>query len=144
MVRMRPISSSRCGVKGAIFSLDAALMIVVGVILLSAAASLVSDVRDPLSTRQLLRAGYDVVSALQEQRVLDSLDNGTLSNATLNITPVSLYVLVNVSGSFGNIANNLPVNTSGVVVAGSVPVTIYNASTNNHSFGMARFSVWPR
>ena len=134
------------GKRGALFTLDAALGVVLIIIVLASASLYNANASHPSTSKQLQRVGYDVVDSLSRSGVLSLLDVATLNASLVNVTPAAYGIRVSMSGSFPGsplVGNQfLPIDYNGSIVSGSVPVTfLYN---NNRFFASVRFDVWPK
>ncbi len=137
----------QCGSKkAAIFSIDAALGVFIAIIILAAASYYSSSTESSLELKQLQRVGYDVVSTLNYYNIYSTLDNMTIHNKTINITPVNYDIKLNITGNFpaGNIKTNSTIDYNTTIVSGEIPVTFLNISTNTRYYASVRFFIWPK
>ncbi len=134
------------GDKGIIFTLDVAFAIFIMIIVLAAAGYYTATADEPSALRQMERTGYDAVTMINYLGLFNTLDNLTIHNATINITPLNYQIKINLTGNFPNspLVTNNTIDYNGTVISGAIPVTIYNATTRTRYTAVARFYLWPR
>ncbi|MDO8556793.1 MAG: hypothetical protein Q7R96_06515 [Nanoarchaeota archaeon] len=134
---------SRSGVnRGALFSLDAALAVVLAIIVLAAASLYNASAPQATTTKQLQRVGFDVVTSLDNANILSMLNVVVINNYLVNMS--SYGFKLNMSGSFPgtSLVSNQSVDFNDTVVSAVVPVTFKNGG--NRYFARVRFDVWPK
>lgn len=132
--------------RGAIFSLDAALAIFVAVLLLGYAAFYTSRAEDPSFIKQMERTGYDLASIMYQQGFFDTLDNSTLDATLAAITPAAYLMKLNLSGTFTGspITTNNTLERNDTIITGTFPISMYNSSSGLRFYGSVRFWIWAR
>jgi len=133
--------------KGFILSLDAAIAVVIVFIFLTVSAYYVGKANeDPLTRLQMIRAGSDIITILDQQGVFETLTQTEIADEISATLPPIYEMRLQVNGTFPQ--NILTVETTNetigrqFIVSGERNLVLYNKTGNYYA--TVRYWMWQK
>ncbi len=128
------------GTKGFIFSLDAAIALFIVFMVLIASLYYVTRKEDSLSNLQLVKTGYDIITILDNDGSLKTVDSATIEQNLNDLLPVNYHYRLEINTTK---SKYILLETSNEIPEDQfigVGKRFFVANTNE--FGIAKFWIW--
>lgn len=147
MMKKQSWNSHSGSKKGFILSLDAAIAVVIVFIFLTVSAYYVGKANeDPLTRLQMIRAGSDIITILDQQGVFETLTQTEIADEISSTLPPIYEMRLQVNGTFPQ--NILTVETTNetigqqFVVSGERNMVLYNETGNYYA--TVKYWLWQK